>query len=39
MGPIATGLGEIFMFTVDAEPGATNEDGQPITPHGPARGA
>ncbi|MCY4428350.1 MAG: CusA/CzcA family heavy metal efflux RND transporter [Halieaceae bacterium] len=32
MGPIATGLGEIFMFTVDAEPGATNEDGQPITP-------
>jgi len=22
MGPIATGLGEIFMFTVDAEPGA-----------------
>ena len=32
MGPIATGLGEIFMFTVDAEPGATNEDGQLITP-------
>ena len=32
MGPIATGLGEIFMFTVDAEPGATNEEGQPITP-------
>ncbi|PHS76282.1 MAG: CusA/CzcA family heavy metal efflux RND transporter [Porticoccus sp.] len=32
MGPIATGLGEIFMFTVDAEPGATNADGQPITP-------
>ena len=24
MGPIATGLGEIFMFTVDAEPGAMN---------------
>ena len=23
MGPIATGLGEIFMFTVEAEPGAT----------------
>ncbi|MCK5887207.1 MAG: efflux RND transporter permease subunit, partial [Alcanivorax sp.] len=32
MGPIADGLGEIFMFTVDAEPGATNEDGQLITP-------
>ena len=32
LGPIATGLGEIFMFTVDAEPGATNEDGSPITP-------
>lgn len=32
MGPIATGLGEIFMFTVDAEPGATHDDGRPITP-------
>lgn len=32
MGPIATGLGEIFMWTVDAEPGARNEDGSPITP-------
>ena len=32
MGPIATGLGEIFMFTVDAAPGATNPDGSPITP-------
>ena len=32
LGPIATGLGEIFMFTVDAEPGATNEDGSLITP-------
>lgn len=32
MGPIATGLGEIFMFTVDAEPGAVNADGDPITP-------
>jgi cobalt-zinc-cadmium resistance protein CzcA len=32
MGPIATGLGEIFMFTVDAEPGAINADGDPITP-------
>lgn len=32
MGPIATGLGEIFMFTVDAEPGAVNPDGSPVTP-------
>lgn len=32
LGPIATGLGEIFMFTVDAEPGARNEDGSVITP-------
>jgi cobalt-zinc-cadmium resistance protein CzcA len=31
LGPIATGLGEIFMFTVDAEPGATNADGSLIT--------
>ena len=31
LGPLATGLGEIFMFTVDAEPGASNEDGSPIT--------
>jgi len=32
LGPIATGLGEIFMFTVDAEPGAKNRDGSLITP-------
>jgi len=32
LGPIATGLGEIFMWTVDAEPGARNPDGSPITP-------
>ncbi len=32
MGPIATGLGEIFMFTVDAVPGATNPDGSTMTP-------
>ena len=32
LGPIATGLGEIFMFTVDAEPGAINPDGSPVTP-------
>jgi len=32
LGPIATGLGEIFMFTVDAEPSAVNSDGSPVTP-------
>lgn len=32
LGPIATGLGEIFMFTVDTEPDATHADGTPITP-------
>jgi cobalt-zinc-cadmium resistance protein CzcA len=31
LGPTATGLGEIFMFTVDAEPGATHPNGEPIT--------
>ena len=31
LGPIATGLGEIFMFTVDADPGAQNADGSPVT--------
>src|SRR5512145_398666 len=29
LGPIATGLGEIFMFTLSAEPGATDESGRP----------
>ncbi len=32
LGPVATGLGEIFMFTVDAEPGATRDDGKAFTP-------
>ncbi len=32
LGPVSTGLGEIFMFTVDAEPGATNANGTPVTP-------
>ncbi|HVJ29670.1 MAG TPA: CusA/CzcA family heavy metal efflux RND transporter [Gammaproteobacteria bacterium] len=32
LGPIATGLGEIFMFTVDSEPGARNPDGTEVTP-------
>ncbi|MFA5938715.1 MAG: CusA/CzcA family heavy metal efflux RND transporter [Sinimarinibacterium sp.] len=31
MGPAATGLGEIYMYTVDAEPGAVNADGTPVT--------
>jgi cobalt-zinc-cadmium resistance protein CzcA len=29
MGPIATGLGEIFTYTVEAEPGAIQSDGSP----------
>ncbi|MGQ9425556.1 efflux RND transporter permease subunit [Gilvimarinus sp. F26214L] len=29
MGPIATGLGEIFVYTVEASPGATQEGGKP----------
>jgi heavy metal efflux system protein len=32
LGPIATGLGEIFMFTVDINPDATHADGTAITP-------
>ncbi|MEN8158981.1 MAG: efflux RND transporter permease subunit, partial [Myxococcota bacterium] len=31
LGPIATGLGEIFMFTVEAQPGGTDEKGRPWT--------
>ncbi len=31
MGPIATGLGEIFMWTMEAEPGARKPDGSPYT--------
>ena len=31
MGPIATGLGEIFMWTVQARPGALKDDGTPYT--------
>lgn len=30
MGPIATGLGEIFMYTVEALPGARQPDGSPF---------
>lgn len=32
LGPVATGLGEIFMYTVEAAPGALREDGQAWTP-------
>jgi heavy metal efflux system protein len=31
MGPIATGMGEIFMYTVDAKPDARRPDGEPWT--------
>jgi cobalt-zinc-cadmium resistance protein CzcA len=31
MGPIATGLGEIFMYTLEAEPGARKADGTAYT--------
>ncbi|MDO8378889.1 efflux RND transporter permease subunit [Phenylobacterium sp.] len=32
MGPISTGLGEIFMYTVEAKPGARGPNGRPYTP-------
>ncbi|WP_241076839.1 CusA/CzcA family heavy metal efflux RND transporter [Achromobacter xylosoxidans] len=32
MGPISTGLGEIYLWTVEAEPGAKKDDGSPYTP-------
>lgn len=31
LGPIATGLGEIFMYTVEARPGAVNDAGKRYT--------
>jgi heavy metal efflux system protein len=31
MGPVATGLGEIFLWTVEAAPGAAKPDGTPYT--------
>ncbi|HXI11130.1 MAG TPA: CusA/CzcA family heavy metal efflux RND transporter [Thermoanaerobaculia bacterium] len=31
MGPIATGLGEIFLWTVEARPNAVQADGKPYT--------
>ncbi len=33
MGPIATGLGEIFMFTVEPKPGALKPDGTKFDTH------
>lgn len=32
LGPIATGLGEIYMWTVETKPGALKADGTPYTP-------
>lgn len=32
MGPISTGLGEIYMWTVEAKEGAKKSDGTPYTP-------
>ncbi|OUU21370.1 MAG: CusA/CzcA family heavy metal efflux RND transporter [Candidatus Endolissoclinum sp. TMED37] len=32
MGPISTGLGEIYLYTVEAEDDAVKEDGTPYTP-------
>lgn len=32
MGPISTGLGEIYLWTVEAEPDARKPDGGPYTP-------
>ncbi|SBV37275.1 Cation efflux system protein CzcA [uncultured Stenotrophomonas sp.] len=31
LGPVATGLGEIFMYTIDADPAARKADGTPYT--------
>jgi cobalt-zinc-cadmium resistance protein CzcA len=32
MGPISTGLGEIYMYTVEAKPGATQANGKEYSP-------
>ena len=32
MGPISTGLGEIYLWTVETKPGAKKPDGTPYTP-------
>lgn len=33
MGPIATGLGEVYMYTVESEPGAKKADGSNYSPN------
>jgi len=33
MGPVATGLGEIYLYVVEAEPGAVSENGLPYEAH------
>ncbi|MCX4188975.1 efflux RND transporter permease subunit [Methylophaga sp. OBS3] len=32
LGPVASGLGEIFTYAISAKPGAVNADGQPYSP-------
>ena len=32
LGPISTGLGEIFLYTIEAQPGARRQDGGVYTP-------
>jgi heavy metal efflux system protein len=32
MGPVSTGLGEIYLFTVEAKPGAHKDGGEPFSP-------
>lgn len=32
MGPVSTGLGEIYLYTVEAKPGALRADGKPYSP-------
>ena len=32
LGPVSTGLGEIYLWTVEAKPGAKKADGTPYTP-------
>ncbi|WP_445487912.1 efflux RND transporter permease subunit [Rhodopseudomonas sp. RCAM05734] len=32
MGPVSTGLGEIYLYTVEAKPGTRNAEGQPFSP-------
>lgn len=32
MGPISTGLGEIYMWTLESKPGSLKPDGKPYTP-------